>query len=245
MREALDRESAVPLYVQLAEILRAKVASGEWKPGQKVTSENELDRLYGVSRMTARQVIAQLVSEGLLFRVQGKGTFVQPTKIAAPAPSGYRGIREQLEDRGYQTTTEVLEVGSTIADADVAAALDLVQGDPVMQVRRVRTVDGQPISYHCSFIPARLAADLPTHDMGSRQLCVLLAQEYGLDMGRVFETLEVIAASDEQADALSVPKDAPILLLQQRVQTPNGQPFELSRIAFRGDRIRLQFEYAI
>ena len=69
--EMLDRDASMPLYLQLAGLLRGRIERGEWQAGQKIPSENELNRLYGVSRMTARQVLAQLVSEDLLFRVQG------------------------------------------------------------------------------------------------------------------------------------------------------------------------------
>src|SRR5690554_2568884 len=107
--DALQRDSAVPLYVQLEEILRAKIAAGEWQTDQRVPSENELNKMYGLSRMTARAVLTNLVNDGLLFRVPGKGTFLAPTKIDAVSPA-YRGVREQLEAMGYETSTELLSV---------------------------------------------------------------------------------------------------------------------------------------
>ena len=110
MTDQLQRDSAVPLYVQLEQVLRAKIASGEWKPNQRIPSENELNRMYGLSRMTARGVLTTLVNEGVLFRVPGKGTFLAPVKIDAISPA-YGGVREQLEAMGYQTTTAVLSVG--------------------------------------------------------------------------------------------------------------------------------------
>lgn len=92
----LDRGGSTPLYVQLANLRRGKIERGEWRPDQKIPSENELNRMYWISRMTARQVLAQLVHEELLFRVQGKGTFVAHRKIGATSPA-YLGIREQLQ----------------------------------------------------------------------------------------------------------------------------------------------------
>ena len=100
----LDRGGSTPLYMQLATVLRGQIERGEWKPDQKIPSENELNRMYGISRLTARQVLAQLVSEDLLFRVQGKGTFVAIPKIATRALA-YMGIREQLERMEISTTT--------------------------------------------------------------------------------------------------------------------------------------------
>ena len=124
MDEVLEHDSAVPLYVQLEEILRAKISSGEWRPNQRIPSENELNKIYGVSRMTGRGVLTTLVNDGLLFRVQGKGTFVSPTKISTISPA-YLGLREQLEAMGYETTTNLLGVGIETASAKVCAKLRL------------------------------------------------------------------------------------------------------------------------
>ena len=81
--DVLERESAVPLYVQLEQILHTRITSGEWAPNQRIPSENELNRIYGLSRMTVRGVLTKLVNDGLLLRVPGKGTYVAPPKIDA------------------------------------------------------------------------------------------------------------------------------------------------------------------
>src|SRR6476646_10647409 len=128
--EMLDRDASMPLYLQLAALLRGRIESGEWKAGQKIPSENELNRLYGVSRMTARQVLAQLVNEDLLFRVQGKGTFVAHRKISTRSPA-YMGIREQLEGMGYAVATKVLADKIIPADEPVARALRIPVGERV------------------------------------------------------------------------------------------------------------------
>src|SRR4051794_27153720 len=107
--ESLDRSSATPIYVQLANLLRAKIEAGDWKPGERIPSENELTQTFGIARMTGRQVLEQLVDEGLLFRVPGKGTFVAQPKIDTRSPA-YVGIREQLEAMGYATSTHLLEM---------------------------------------------------------------------------------------------------------------------------------------
>ncbi|MFO8074735.1 MAG: GntR family transcriptional regulator [Egibacteraceae bacterium] len=122
MPPVLDRDAATPLYVQLTDILRDEIERGLWMPDRKIPSENELHRTYGISRMTARQVIAQLVNEGLLYRVQGKGTFVAPNKISTRSPA-YAGIREQLEELGYATKTMLLNMEEVAADRAVAKKL--------------------------------------------------------------------------------------------------------------------------
>ena len=154
--ETLDRDASIPLYLQLAGLLRGRIERGEWQAGQKIPSENELNRLYGVSRMTARQVLAQLVNENLLFRVQGKGTFVAHPKISTRSPA-YKGIREQLEGMGYAVATKVLADKIVPADEPVARALRIPVGERVHEIRRVRLLAGRRADQPAHLLRTRTA----------------------------------------------------------------------------------------
>lgn len=238
----LQRDSAVPLYAQLEVILRAQIASGELQPEQRIPSENELNRMYGLSRMTARGVLTTLVNDGLLFRVPGKGTFVASPKINTVSPA-YRGIREQLEAMGYETSTHLL--GAAVEDVpdSVRDRLGLARKEPVYAIRRVRSVQGNPISLHHSYVPADLAPGLDGFDIVNEQLCVVLESHFGLRMRKVAENLEAIAAGAEESKRLGIKVGAAVLRLEDLIADGNGRPFEFSRIVFRGDKIRLSFAY--
>ena len=242
--EGLQRDSAVPLYVQLEEILRAKIAAGEWQANQRVPSENELNQTYGLSRMTARGVLTTLVNDGVLFRVPGKGTFLAPVKISAISPA-YRGVREQLESMGYETSTEVLSVRLERPSIKVREKLRLDAGQDVHAIHRLRSVQNEPISLHHSFVPAALAPGLDAYDAGTEQLCVILEKHYGLAMKQVEETLEASSASVEEAGRLAMRTGQPVLLLEDTISDGRGTAFEYSSIVFRGDKIRLHFDYQL
>ncbi|MEU1301651.1 GntR family transcriptional regulator [Streptomyces shenzhenensis] len=244
MSDTIDRSSAIPIYVQLADLIRKRIESGEWAPEQKIPSENEFNALFGISRMTVRQVLARLVDEGLLFRVQGKGTFVAQSKFRTRSPS-YRGIREQLEQQGYATTTEVLATEIAEADRRVGQSLGVAEGTPVSVIRRLRRVEGKPISLHESYVPVVLAPDVVEKDLVGQQLCTILDFDYGLQMARVTETLETTTSTKSQAALLGHRTGAPLLLLEQTISARSGTPFEFSRIAFRGDLIKLEFHYKL
>ncbi|GHS88404.1 transcriptional regulator [Actinomycetota bacterium] len=240
--DVLQRDSAVPLYVQLEEILRARIAAGEWEPNQRIPSENELNKTYGLSRMTARAVLTALVNDGVLFRVPGKGTFLAPTKIDAISPA-YRGVREQLEAMGYQTSTTLLSVRVELPSPRVRERLRLQPDQPVYAIHRLRSVQGRPISLHHSYVPAHLAEGLDAHDTANEQLCVVLDTHYGLAMKRVEEHLEATSASTEEAGLLRMHPGQPVLQLQDVIADATGTVFEYSSIVFRGDTIRLAFDY--
>ncbi len=243
--ETLDRDASIPLYLQLAGLLRGRIERGEWQAGQKIPSENELNRLYGVSRMTARQVLAQLVNEDLLFRVQGKGTFVAHPKISTRSPA-YMGIREQLEGMGYAVATKVLANDVVPADDRIARALQIPTGERVHEIRRVRLLaDDEPISLHTSYVPQRLAPAIDAGDLVDRQLCVMLEEDYGLRMSRISEGLESTLPNAQEAKALKIRRTTPLLLLTHEIADPSARLFEFSRILFRGDKLRLQFHYEL
>lgn len=238
----LDRNSAKPLHQQMEELIRENLDRGEWLPGSPIPSENELSQENGISRMTARNVITKLVQEGLLFRIPGKGTFVSEQKIEAKSLS-YKGIREQLEQMGYEVSTQLISARVSKGKKDVHSKLNLVDDAKVVVIRRLRSIKNQPLSVHTSYIPVALAPKLETLNLVDEQLCSILSKEYGLIRNRTYEELESIAATQEEADLLGVPVGHPLLLLQDTIVDQDGTPFEYAKVVFRGDKIKLKLEF--
>lgn len=125
----LDKANAKPLHIQIEESILQKLESGDWAPGRLIPSENELSHIYGVSRTTVRNVITKLVQEGLLFRIPGKGTYVAEPKIVAHSLT-YAGIREQLEQMGYEVSTRLILHGSGNCGPEDHGALPRVWTTP-------------------------------------------------------------------------------------------------------------------
>lgn len=238
----LSRDSATPLYAQLESIFRQQISSGQWSPGARIPSENELNRTLGVSRMTVRGVLTRLVEDGLLVRVAGKGTFVAEKKIETQSPA-YRGVREQLESLGFHTTTRLITNAPTVPSSSVREHLHLDDAEQVFAVERVRSADGVPISLHYSFVPLELAPTLNEHDLASNQLCVVLADHYGLSMNHVDERLESVSASADVAKRLKLSRGDPVLSLEDTILDASGRPYEYSRVLFRGDKVQLSFSF--
>ncbi|MDR0626495.1 MAG: GntR family transcriptional regulator [Bifidobacteriaceae bacterium] len=238
----LKKNSPKPLYMQLDELLRAEILSGVYGQNGMIPSELELGRRFGVSRMTVRGVVTQLVNEGLLSRVQGKGTFVVEPKIEARSLA-YQGIREQLEGMGYRTTTELLEFTTVPANAQHAKLLKVPTGEPLLFAKRRRAIGSTPISLHLSYIPQALAPSLERERLENEQLCVVLAEDFSLTSSKVVETLESTSASKAEAKLLGIQSGFPLLLLTDNYWAANGRIFEHTKVLFRGDRVKLSFEY--
>ena len=239
---ALDRNNPKPLYQQFRDIVDEKINSGEWKPEEKIPSENELSREYGLSRMTVRSVLQDLVKEERLYRVQGKGTFVTRQKIEGRSLY-YVGIREQLEQMGYEVTTKTLECCVVPSSRNVARHLEIEEGTPVFMIRRLRSIKDGPISLQVSYIPEKYKEGLTPELLEQEQLCVLMNKNHGLQRKRVSETLESIAADGEEAALLQVKKGHPLLLLKDQLFSEAGSPYEFTKVVFRGDKFKIRLNY--
>lgn len=242
MKDLLDRDSAVPLYTQIENVFRGLLSSGEWWPGKRIPSESGLQKDFGVSRMTVRGVLNVLADEGLLHRVPGKGTFVSTDKIVTHSPA-YKGIREQLEERGIKTKTELIELNLAAPGRSVSTAMDLGSDGRAHRVIRRRLVDGLPVTLHESWVHPGLAPGLGRYDVVERQLCEILSTEYGLNAKRTEETLQIVSATDDEASLLECEPGAPLLLLKDVLTDEQGRVFELTKLLMRGDRMKLKFQF--
>ena len=220
----LDRNNPVPLYHQLEIIIKDNIESGTWKENEKIPSENELSRQYGVSRVTIRSVITKFVDSGMMYRIQGKGTYIAAPKIVTGNVS-YVGIRDQLEKQGYDTKTKVITFEKIKANLPTSKKLDV------------------PFSLHRSYVPTDTGVQLHIEQLENEQLCHILARDYQLTRHKVVETLESTTSDSYESKLLGVKNNHHLLLLEDLIFAPNGKPFEYSKVLFRGDRIKMKFEY--
>lgn len=238
----LDRESSRPLYAQLEDILRTAITNKEWEPNRQIPSELELSRQYNLSRVTVRSVITRLVNDGLLYRVQGKGTYVAEPKIPTQSLA-FMGVREQLEKLGYETSTQVICFEKIYADYHLSHHLNIPTGELVQYIERVRFVNGTPLSIHHSYIPKKFFTRIQEEMLETEQLCVLLEENQGLKPASISETLSAVLATEEEAELLLLEPRAALLLIEDENRTADGVIFEFSKVLFRADKISLNFKY--
>lgn len=238
----LNRMDATTLGDQLRAIFREKISSGEWSPGSMIPSENKLCEIYGVSRMTVRGVISQFVSQGFLYRIAGKGTFVCDSKMEISSLQ-YSGIRGQLEAMGHSVETTLISCEQAPCDEYTAKMLTLHIGEDIYVIKRTRRANGIAVSYHESYVPVKLCPNLKDKPLERDQLCKIMSTEYLLQRSRVVETLESFAADRMTANYLDVTTGFPLLLLQDQLYSADGTLYEYSKVYFRGDKIKLRIEY--
>ncbi|MEK4760610.1 GntR family transcriptional regulator [Viridibacillus sp. FSL E2-0187] len=238
----LDQKSIIPLYHQLKQRLDARIRGGEWKPGDKIDSENRLMELFQVSRNTAKKAIEELVQEGTLYRVQGKGTFVSKPKFEQSL-GGFYSFSRVLQEQGLHPKDHVLEVKEVEPSATVRQGLQLPEGEMVVEIKRLRCAEDEPIILESSFLPKSVIQDMSVlHEVGTFSLYDLLAERYNVIVVRAKEAFEPVLIREEESILLETEIGKPALLLERTAYDTNNRPVEFCISIVRGDRCRFYTE---
>lgn len=155
----IQKNSPSPIYHQLEEEIKGAIQSLELVPGEMIPSEKEYTEKYGISRMTVRQAISNLVNGGYLYRQRGKGTFVAEQKSEPPL-QGLTNFTEDMISRGLKPSTRVISFTEVKADHELAANLEVEAGTAIFELERVRLADRLPMAYEKLYIPKGHALDL-------------------------------------------------------------------------------------
>ena len=238
----IDKESPVPYYQQLKEILRADIEQRDLRPGDRLPGDHELCERYGVSRPVVRQALSELQYEGVLHRVKGRGTFVVPQLTSQSLVQSLAGLYEDVAAMGRTLRSEVRTLRVVAADADVAGRLEIPAGTAVVEVERLRFVDDEPWVSTVSHVPAALAPDLVDQDLREQSLYALLERRYGLRLTRSHRAVEAHAANPALARDLGIPRNGPVLKLTNVSFGPDNRPVETFVAYHRGDRSRFEVE---
>jgi GntR family transcriptional regulator len=240
MKKHLDRNSFVPLYAQIHQILREMVQSGEIVPGSHVPSERELSDEYGVSRMTARQALRALRQDGLVYRERGIGTIVTKRKLDVHTRN-LVGFSEDMLQRGLTPSSQLITMKRDIASQQIAEVLGIKPGDAVFYVERLRLADGTPMAFESNHISAALCPDLEKYDITKGSFYKLLEDQYGINLHRAEEVLEAISAPRREATLLSIKPNSPVLVVNRIVYSDTNMAVESVRSLYRADRYRATF----
>jgi GntR family transcriptional regulator len=235
--------TAVPLYNQIAESLLDQIETGHLEPGSRLQAERELSEMLGVNRMTLRQALQLLESQGLLVRRQGDGTYVAQPKLERQAGrliSFTRGMRR----RGFKPGAKVISFEEAPAEASVAAHLNLRVSTPIYRVHRLRLVNGEPVLLERFTIPMFEFPRLEQHDLVNRSMYEIMEKEYGVTVNHAQQSLEPVLATEYEAGLLEVPVGVPLFLESRLSFDKENRPVEYGKDLYRGDRWKFVTEIA-
>ncbi len=236
--KTVRNESVQPLYAQIKEILKQRIQDGDYDIHERLPSESEMMKVFGVSRITVRQALRDLHTEGLVFSVQGKGTFVSRPKVVQDIQR-LQGFGEAMSPLGHETSTRVIGIQEVRASGEVTEALKLGRVTDVIELTRIRFLNREPISLDKSFFPIEIGQKLQGRDL-TQDIFPMLENEFGVGLGHADLKIEATDANEEQAQRLNVDIGSSILRIQRLVFSQAGDPIDFEYLSYRGDAFQYQ-----
>lgn len=233
-KEPLEKSSPIPLYHQIWDRLRSDIKAGNIKPGEALPPEEQLAKVYGVSRLTVRQAIASLVEEGLVYRQRGKGSFVTELKIEQKL-NQITSFSEEMAQRGLVASAKILSTAVIKAEPQIAQKLNLLKRkqEKVFYLTRLRYADGKEVAFEEIYMPEDLYPELLDEDLTS-SMNALLEKRFNLEFAE--HTIWAALPSEEVATHLKIEPCDPILRVARLYLQQDGLPIQYVKSSFRADR---------
>lgn len=228
----LNHDSFVPLYFQLKEIFLERIENEELREGDMIPSENEIQRIYNISRATVRKSIELLVNEGFLEKRKGKGTFVKLRKIQENLPF-LKSFTEEM--MGRSAAKKVILAEYSKVSPKINALLKLPSQEEVFHLKRLMIVDNQPLGILDSYIPKKFKLSL--NEDYSKSLYRIL-EKNGIKIEGADQTIEVSMSTNEEIKLLGLKAPFPTLIIKRLTYTVKGDVVEYVKGIYHGDRYR-------
>ncbi|WP_088043993.1 GntR family transcriptional regulator [Bacillus sp. EAC] len=239
----LDKNSPLPIYFQIQEILKEKISSGEWNPGERIPSEQALSEMLNVSRMTIRQALNNLVKESLISRKRGIGTFVS-VKDGIEVEESLQALRsfsEDISSIGMTPTNKLLGFSTTEADEYLAEVLSIECGSEVFKIERCRLANEHPIAIETTYIPKYLVNRIDEQVL-NHSLYEYFEVSLGYSIKKATKWIKASLMSESDSLILEVAEESPALELHQITYINDDVPLEYVSCIYRADRYRFTID---
>ena len=236
----IEHTAAGSKHYQLRELLREQIST--LNPNDPIPTEFELCERYSLSRTTVRKAIDNLIYEGLLYRIHGKGTFVAPPKFAARYVQRLAGFYDDMTMRGLPVRTQVLQKELIKSNADVAHRLELELGQEVLKLSRLRYVNDGPMHVVVSYVPHDRFPGIVDVNFTEQPLYGTLRTKYGVNIHHGKRVIEAQPCTPEEAELLGITEHTPLLVLIGVVYDEKNTPLEYGIVRNRGDRAQIELD---
>ena len=232
-RPNLKRNSPTPIFEQITKWMRDKIQAGEWHNNEQIPSESDLCENLNVSRGTIRKAIEVLIAERLLVRIHGKGTFVKNKILLEQKPTWrLAGFSRDLISRGIPYSTKVVREQVIQPSEDVRNLLKLSPTDRIFNMQRLRKINEQPVLLIENHIVYDFCQGIEKVDFEENQLYVTLENQFNIQFDWANRTYHSVLAEPEVAELLNLPKNAPLMYLEELYHNFDSTPVEYTRAWF-------------
>jgi GntR family transcriptional regulator len=227
------KQNGMPAYRRIQGAILKRIEGGHLKPGDAVSSERELAKIHSVSLMTARHALAALEKEGVVERKRGSGTFVAPPKIHF---NKLMSFSEQLSGRSLPSASKILSCTVVNDEQQIAAALSLPLGAPMIKLERLRTGSSEPFALELCYLSQKEFAGLEDAPLERGSLFSTLEHRYGVELAHSDEEIDATAADLRTAKLLGIARGFPLLRFRQVIYSSKGRPTLYVLGLYRSDR---------
>ncbi|MCJ7690483.1 MAG: GntR family transcriptional regulator [Clostridiaceae bacterium] len=236
----VSKVNPLPLYYQLKEILQEMIENEELKPGDMIPAERELCEIQCVSRMTVNKAIMYLVNEDIIYREQGKGTFVSAPKEKQQI-SKLKGFTEEMEDKGVKSQTKILSFKLKPATKQIKTILEIEdRSTQLIEIKRLRLSNDEPLAIETVWLPHHLFNDMTTSMIEGKSLYSIFREKYGLYPIKAKQTIEPIILSEYECNLLNQKPHSIALMFKRTTYTQDGTPIEYTNSIYRSDRYKYE-----
>ncbi len=230
-------ETAGPLHARIRQFLRERILDGTYPPLARMPSESELGAMFGASRITVRHALGQLQRDGLIFTRQGKGSFVARPK-AYQNVSRLMGFAESMASHGYEVLNELLSLRSIAAEGRVAGQLRVVPQTTIVEIRRLRLLNREPVSLEVTYVHELLGQRLAQSDLLTRDIFAIIENDCNTPLGHADLTIDAMLADHDLAQTLRIAEDSPVMRIERLTHDGAGRPIDFEYLYFRADRFQ-------
>lgn len=234
----------LPKYYLVKKAIVENIENEIYQDNEPIPSEKKLMESYQVSRITVRKAIEELVAEGYLYKIQGKGTYVK-TDEGSSNLFAITSCTEDVKRLGMTPSKKTVICRLTDATAKTAKALEISHDDKVSMVGRILYADKEPLNYTVTYLPEKIFPNITDYDLEKDSLYRIIFEEYGVKITKARRTIEAILAKDETAHYLEIPNDSPVILFRCITYgIVNGReiPIEKFKCYYRTDKFKFYID---
>jgi GntR family transcriptional regulator len=229
------------MHAQLKEMLISEISKGDLKPGDKLPTQKELGAHFGMSHMTVRRALDELIKEGMVRSVRGKGLYVSSRTLTTDS-GALVSFDEQIYRLGMAPSKRVLCAEIISASTVLAQMLKVEVGVPLASLERLLLANDIPVAHIISYLPHHLCPGILSHDLEKGSLFATLRQSYGLQLTGAVSIIQAVLANKEQAALLQIKRSSALLSREQLTYLKDGTIIEFSRSVLRGDNYHIRMQ---
>ncbi len=241
MDKGLDFSGRTQLYFQLYDKFYEKIKNGEYSPGSLLPTETEIMNQYKISRVTVRKAMDMLLGDGLISKKRGYGTCVQQKKVEQTMQRVLH-FSEEMQKKGISSSTKMLINEVVPATIQIAEALDIAEGTPLVHVYRLRCANDVPMCVESAYFELALCPDVPNHDFSVKSLRKFLEENYDIQWTHASQKIFAINANTQLAKQLDISHDNALIYIERVSYTADGKAGEFLQGYYRGDSYYLTTE---